>query len=636
LPRRCRALAAVLLGLTGLCHLIPVFFALGATVVIALARRPAIRTAIWLACVLPVGGLISAFWVLPFWWQRDFVNDMGWQKIPYPTEQNDFGALSKTLFSLEGETFWKYLIPRTAGEMPNDLRWVLALASVGVVLSIAFRIRVGVYLAGITLLGAIAFVVLPEGRLWNARLLPFYYLGLYLLAAIGVAEVGRTIAVLVARDPDRPSPIGPAAVAAGAALMSFVFVALPLRTLPGGSTRADGSYSWLFLENGSGQQSFVRSWARWNYTGYEGKAAYAEYRDLVTTMREVADEHGCGRSFWEYEREINRYGTPMALMLLPHWTDGCIGSMEGLFFESSGTTPFHFLTQVELSAAPSAAQRDLPYGPFDIDKGVRHLQLMGVRYYIATSAQATTAARTNDDLTEVATSGPWVVFEVADSALVEPLDNEPAVLAGQVHQQHEWICSQRDEDDRCDGPAVRWYLHEEAQDVFLAQSGPDAWQRVDRHDPEPEARPAPEVDVTGLDVDTNRISFDVDRVGTPVLVKASYFPNWRASGADGPYRVAPNLMVVVPTDQHVELSYGREPIEWVGYALTLLGIGLVVLLARRPALVDPSPPPAGEGDPPPDVDPAWAAPAAPPPPPPPDAGAPVEAPPPPRHFAPKR
>ena len=29
---------------------------------------------------------------------------------------------------------------------------------------------------------------------------------------------------------------------------------------------------------------FVRGWARWNYTGYEGKDAYPEYRDLVLTM----------------------------------------------------------------------------------------------------------------------------------------------------------------------------------------------------------------------------------------------------------------------------------------------------------------------------------------------------------------
>ena len=57
---------------------------------------------------------------------------------------------------------------------------------------------------------------------------------------------------------------------------------------------------------------------------------------------------------WEYEKELDRYGTPMALMLLPYWTDGCIGSMEGLYFEASATTPFHFLTQVELSTAPVA------------------------------------------------------------------------------------------------------------------------------------------------------------------------------------------------------------------------------------------------------------------------------------------
>ncbi len=75
--------------------------------------------------------------------------------------------------------------------------------------------------------------------------------------------------------------------------------------------------------------------------------------------------------------------------------------------------------------------------------------------------------------------------------------------------------------------------------------------------------------------------------GTPVLVKASYFPNWRVSGAEGPYRVAPNLMVVVPTENEVELTYGREPIEWLAYALTLLGIGLAIWLARRPPVARP-------------------------------------------------
>jgi 6-pyruvoyl-tetrahydropterin synthase related domain len=592
-----RALAAVLLALTGLCHLIPAFFALAGTVVIALLRRPARRTVVWLACVLPVGGLISAFWVLPFAWQRAYVNDMGWEKLPYSTAENGYRSLSDTLLTFQGETYWKYLIPRPDVDSPNDLRWILALAAMGLVLSIAFRVRTGIVLAGLALVMAVAFVVVPEGRLWNARLLPFYYLCLYLLAAVGVAEVGRTLAVLVARDPERPSIVTPAVTVTLALLITFVAVGMPLRSLPLGEERADGSYSWMGLTNGADQGSFVRSWARWNYTGYEGKDAYAEYRDLMLTMEEIGAENGCGRAFWEYEKEINRYGTPMALMLLPHWTDGCIGSMEGLFFESSATTPFHFLTQVELSASPSAAQRDLPYGTFDIDKGVRHLQLMGVRYYLATSAQATTAARDHPDLTELATSGPWVIFEVADSELVEALENEPAVLDGVSDAQHDWICRTKGADGKCAGPAVTWYQDLAAQDVMLASSGPEAWQRVDPDDPRPEARPVDGTEISGVVVETDRIAFDVEATGSPVLVKASYFPNWRVQGADGPYRVAPNLMVVVPTEEHVELSYGREPVEWIAYALTALGIALAILLAFLPPVRGRSQPTEGPADP---------------------------------------
>jgi hypothetical protein len=607
---RHRALAAVLLALTGLCHLIPAFYALAGTAVIAagplvaaapgaawdairrpwrqrgwrrvlavamlpvafwvrLARtlwRATASTWLWLAAVLPVGGLISAFWVLPFFWQRAYVNDMGWEKLPYATE-----------------TFWKYLVPRRP-DMAQDIRWVLALALVGLVLSLAFKVRAGWILAGFVLVAGVAFVLTPQGRLWNARLLPFYYLSLYLLAAVGVSEAGRTMAILAARDPDRPSLIWPAVTAGATLIASLVLVGLPLRTLPFGDTRADDSYSFFGLTNASGQQSFVRSWARWNYTGYEGKDAYVEYRDLMMTMEEVGQDHGCGRSFWEYEKELNRYGTPMALMLLPHWTDGCIGSMEGLFFEASATTPFHFLMQVELSAAPSAAQRDLPYNGFNLDQGVEHLQLMGVRYYLATSVQATTAARANPDLTEVATSGPWAIFVVSDSDLVEPIANEPAVLDDVQEAQHDWICRAKDAAGRCAGPATTWFTDPSRWDVFLASAGPDSWQRVDTNDPEPEARAAATVEVTDITANTDSISFDVDELGSPVLVKASYFPNWRASGADGPYRVAPNLMVVVPTERHVELSYGREPVEWLAYALTAAGIALVVLLATRPPL----------------------------------------------------
>ena len=303
-------------------------------------------------------------------------------------------------------------------------------------------------------------------------------------------------------------------------------------------------------------------------------------------MKELGEEQGCGRAMWEHEEQHDRYGTPMALMLLPYWTDGCIGSMEGLYFEASATTPYHFLNQDELSTAPSNAQRDLPYGPgaptkSEFDTGVRHLQMLGVKYYMAISTPMIDLGRTNPNLTEVASSGPWVVFQVADSELVTPLTAEPAVVEGASAGGTTWL------DD-----TVSWYMDPQRWDVPLAASGPPEWQRIQPGDI-PATRPVGTTAVSNVSTGTDTISFDVTQVGVPVLVKASYFPNWKVSGADGPYRVSPNLMVVIPTSNHVSLHYGWTGVDLLAWGLTLLGMIGVVWLVRARPVVMPEPPDCG-------------------------------------------
>jgi hypothetical protein len=68
-----------------------------------------------------------------------------------------------------------------------------------------------------------------------------------------------------------------------------------------------------------------------------------------------------------------------------------------------------------------------------------------------------------------------------------------------------------------------------------------------------------------------------------VLVRTSYFPNWKVEGADGPWRATPNLMVVVPTSEDVRLTYGRTTVDLVSVLLTLVGLLALVSLARRSA-----------------------------------------------------
>ena len=115
----------------------------------------------------------------------------------------------------------------------------------------------------------------------------------------------------------------------------------------------------------------------------------------------------------------------------------------------------------------------------------------------------------------------------------------------------------------------------------MATSGPSDWPRIDPSDTNPPAEAVPAAKVSNVKSDDDTISFDVDKVGTPVLVKMSYFPNWHASGATGPYRVSPNQMVVVPTSKHVELHYGTTNVDNLGWFLTITGLVLVGILAVR-------------------------------------------------------
>jgi hypothetical protein len=323
-------------------------------------------------------------------------------------------------------------------------------------------------------------------------------------------------------------------------------------------------------------------------------------------MTAVGKKYGCGRAMWEYEPELDRLGTPMALMLLPYWTKGCIDSMEGLFFESAASTPYHFLNQSELSARPSRPQRDLPYSELNVAEGVRHLQEIGVRYYMAVSTKAVEQADKVPDLqlisetkpwsatlTDAGTSAvqtrPWKIYLVKHSAMVEPLTNLPAVMTNVPKGGRKW-----------QDAAVQAYTDPGPHDVLYAASGPKSWPRVARPTSSaPTRKVKGTTKVSHLRTKDDRISFDVTRVGVPVVVKASYFPNWQAQGATGPFRVTPNEMVVIPTSKHVTIHYGNTPVDTVanvGSLLGVLGLGLLWWFGRRPA---PDEDTSGDAAPPP-------------------------------------
>jgi hypothetical protein len=362
-------------------------------------------------------------------------------------------------------------------------------------------------------------------------------------------------------------------------------------------------------------RSFLPAWIRWNYSGYESKPAYPEFREVITTMAKLPP----GRALWEPSSAIDHYGTTLALELLPHFTDGRIASMEGLYFESSATTPYHFVNVSALAKQPSNPVRSMaPYYRTlaDFELGVAQMRVMGVNYYMAQSDEAKAKADASPGLKFITETGSptvapqvarWKIYQVLDSPLVEPLQYEPVVMQGAAKKQ--WL-----------DPSAAWFDDASALDRPLTDGGPSGWARV----PAASARfaakkPLPEVTVSNVKSGDDSVSFDVSQPGVPVLVKTSFFPNWQAKGARGPFRATPNEMIVVPTGTHVSLHYGRTPVDWAGTILTVFGlVGLVGLAGWKLDPLGARPPRRRR------VETAGGPPSGPPGPPGPDPGGPSE------------
>ncbi|MDA8310788.1 MAG: hypothetical protein M0Z46_09275 [Actinomycetota bacterium] len=588
---RHRAWAALALAACVLAHVVPALLGIAGAVVLTGVEllpgrsrlsdddlpepvRSRRATLWWAASTVGLGLLCSAWWLVPFGLRNAYSTSMNYTKVT---------------------AYVSIFFPRA------DL-WALVLAGVALVVAVLTRSRFGLVVAALGGISALVVVVDPLRALYNVRFLPLWFLCVYLMAGWVVGRavvagaralrrkrllhwVGRQAGGSAHRAPPRLAPWAPGAVGGSLVVLAAAVVAVVPPFVPAVASVLPE----IGIQPGVNQ---VSAWARWNYSGYQHKAAYPEYRALMRLMGRIGHTHGCGRAMWEYTADENRFGTPEALMLLPYWTHGCVDSMEGLVFESSATTPYHFLNQAELSTSPSEAVVGLPYGPVTVRLGVRHLQLLGVRYLMAFSTQVVQEASTDPALRLVATSGPWRstyegervattwrIYEVAGSRIVTPLAKLPAVLTGVGQGQTTWLGRIRPDGTMAEGPSLRWYLDPAAWGTELVAGGPPRWPRVAAaRAADPPSLPVRPTRVSQVRVEPESVSFDVAALGRPVLVKVSYFPNWHVRGAEGPWRATPNLMVVVPTRHHVVLTYGATGVTALGDLATLAGGGVLVLL----------------------------------------------------------
>ncbi len=505
-------LAAGVLAIAALSHLIPVIMVvLSAPLLLhwAVRNHGARRALLRLGTVFGLAFALTAFWSVPFLARLAYSADMHW-------------------FPLRGR----------GPLFPRELWIYLAGALLAVVVAALRRDgRILLFLVPAALGLVLYFAVSPggifDGSVWNGRFLPFWYLGAFLSTAYLAGTAIPTVARLGWRR-----RVGAAALVMVAAVGAVTI-------------------GRILKDKGP---SYIDDWIVHNYEGYEVKESFPTFKALMARIERLPP----GRVMWEPSSDLVEFGTPVALMTIPYWTGR--PTMEGIYFESSLTTPFHFLTAAEIAQRPSNPIPLLPYHGFDMERGLRHMQLLDVSYFLSVSDQARRAASETPGLERIEDVGRFSLFEVDSFGQVVVPRYQPVVLPG-----GDWTEAN-----------LAWFSAMSELEVPLVRDGPKDWARVTSF---PAPLPHRPVEDGGRRIPArigdDEITFTTEAIGQPHWVKTSYFPNWRVDGALGPYLASPSMMMVVPTRSDVRLHYERTWAEWIGLGCTFAALALLVVPRLR-------------------------------------------------------
>jgi hypothetical protein len=578
--RRYLKWAALVLAATALSHILTTIVVIFASLFVLPWKKGLWRTVtIWVW-----GFAIAAFWALPLVARIGLTSDMAWTPL----------------------SRWEEIFPVEV--------WLLLPLAIPGSIWLARRTSRSAPLLATTVLPVIYFplpLVMPElfpdvfggerWKLWNGRLLPYWYFGVAFFAAVGA---GAAIIWLSRRLPSRLSTYWPRALIALVTVVACVLVydstefpnwAWGPVAVAGGlllgvsfmwnstvSTRdfLTGTLISLIVLGSLSSVTYIDGWSKWNYSGYESKPRWPEYEALMEEIDALPD----GRVHWEANSDLNEFGTPMSPMLIPYWTRGSHPSMEGLFFESSLTTPFHFINSSEMSEHPSNPIPGLPYHTGEMDRGLKHLEFFGVTYYVSFTPEATERADGFPELTKLVATGPFTIYRLPETQLVEPAAFLPAVyevpdrtLFGSLTGAATVLGSDGQPLPSFFDMSLDYYDDVDNLDRWIVDDGPSEWPRIESIDERPNVPlDTPADAVSDIVVENDRISFTTTAVGVPHMIKVSYFPNWTAEGAEGPWHAAPSLMVVVPTSEHVVLEFQDTWAETGGKVGTLLGVAALV------------------------------------------------------------
>ncbi len=416
----------------------------------------------------------------------------------------------------------------------------------------------------------------PEGALWNGRLVPFFNLGIIFIMfkaiEIFVEDlnlyqqgiiiltilffIGTIYCLYIFYD-------------RWSSNQSYLNLYIPIIFLIGifailNLKNVEIQINLLLVSIIFSTVSFLPHWLNWNFTGYEGKNDWTQIENLYSKLADLEP----GRIMWEPNSDMNKYGTPMTLMTIPYFTEHT--SMEGLYFDSSITTPFHFISVSGLAKRPSNPVGGLSYINNQFDQGVEYLYDLGVDYFISYTEEIKTKAINSKKLILLFSSEPFSVFKV-NSSKVELIYQDVDIFSKASTQ--DGILSSIFRDTEIDNFFKKAYesfdeldkkrIVEVSNDISIKPSNKNDLQ------------------ITDLIIMNDKISFFTDSPGELHLIKVSYFPNWTITNGKGPFRTSPSFMSVIPDNEYVEILFEKTSVEKNSFYFSLFSLILSLIIFIR-------------------------------------------------------
>ena len=397
----------------------------------------------------------------------------------------------------------------------------------------------------------------PEGALWNGRLVPFFNLGLIILFFKIIEE---KMDLLTAKLNGKYLIIIFYLICSSFFIFNYFqkwqeryaitvyFIALMILfsfiiTLYQSKYGLGITLIALVLSS----VNFLPHWLNWNFTGYDQKEYWSDITNLYSGLNQLEP----GRIMWEPNSELNKYGTPMVLMTIPMFTNH--ESVEGLYFDSSITTPFHFVTVSGLAESPSNPVGGLSYINGDFDRGIRYMKELGVDYFISYTDSITEKALMSDELEDLFQSSPFMVFKIHSDKVqvvdVELVNFDQPELLGRISNS----IFKQEQTDSFFSLAMKEFKLDNKKRIIEGISSQDFKNlniSIDKKS-----------DIKNIRILNNKITFETKHPNELHIIKVSYFPNWKIENGSGPYRLSPSFMGVIPHSNEVSITFQNTPLE---------------------------------------------------------------------------